>query len=189
MNIGIRLEDYKQPLEKLSYDDGNEKISLIEASGEAYNFDGITQYVCKKLRGGEKLTSCDALVVKDGLYYLVEFKNQAQTKIDKRGIWKKAYDSVSTVRMVLDQNIGLDDFARKATLLIVFQDEEISGFPHLKEKLFRLTKPERTEPLLFDLSAAEGTLYREIHTICKQRFMEQWYPIIWGEEKTASSGT
>lgn len=179
MDIGFQLKDYVQSLARVSFDGENENVSLIEETGDAYNFDSITKCVCKKVRGGNLLASCDALAIVDGAYYLIEFKNQLQSKIDRSDILKKAYDSVSTIRMIIDPSISLEDFVEKATLLVVFKNEEIPGFPHFKKKLHGLADRNETEPILFGLANIKGKLYKDIHTICKQDFIDQWYPKIW----------
>lgn len=43
----LQLKDYEQPLEKVSFDKDNEKISLITNPGDAYNFDEITKMFAK----------------------------------------------------------------------------------------------------------------------------------------------
>lgn len=179
MDAGVILEDYLKPLTKVSYDSENEQIPLIDSSAKAYDLDAITKRICGVFRGGGLLSSCDALVKKNNHYFLIEFKNQEETKIKENDIRKKAYDSFSTLRMVFNQNAGLDDLCTRTTLLVVYKDENLPGYTSLKEKMFELAKAKGDEPLNFNLSDFKGKMYSDIHTICKSKFMSQWYSRIW----------
>jgi len=177
MDIGLRLQDQEQTLTDVSYDKVS-AVSLIDSGKKIYNFDLTTKFVCKKLRNGNNLSSCDGLLLRDGNFVLIEFKHQKPTKIDKTEIIKKAYDSFTTIRMIIDQTISVDELRAKSVLFVVFEDEK--GFPDFQKKLYQLAKPGE-EPILFGLSCVKDTLYQRIYTLSISDFSKMWISALWGE--------
>lgn len=180
MEIALRLNDYLKTLSDASLDDKKEE-RLIESDFQAYKLDALTVQVCKKLRHGQTLSGCDAYWKSGGTHWFIEFKNQnAKGVYDKRAdIWKKAYDSISTVRMAIDQEITLDDLCQNAVFLVVYRDEkpQPEHFKLLIEKGGAWGKVE--EFIREGLRALEGKLYREVHTIPAAEFRQTWIPRIW----------
>ena len=178
MDIQLRLQDYWKSLSDCSRDD-NAKAALIESPLlQAYKLDTIAKYVCKRLRGGMTLAGCDAYLEKNGKYYFIEFKNQDSAEVSAEDIRKKAYDSISTLRMAIDQKIQLDDLCENALFFVVFRDEQPPALLAAQKKTGELAEE---EPILFGLRKIKGKLYKEIHTIPKADFCRDWIPKIWPE--------
>ena len=181
MDIPLRLNDYLKTLSEASFDDDKKEI-LIESDFRAYKLDTLTVRVCRELRNGQTLSGCDAYLKANGIYWFIEFKNQYARAISQKTIqqiWRKAYDSISTVRMAIDQTIPLDELCQNAKFLVVFRDEEEKGLDAFKRKTAGLAKEEY--PIYLELRKIEGKLYREVHTIPVTEFQDTWIPQIWGE--------
>ena len=176
-------EAYNRTLSEASKDDAN-AIPLIDAAYIVCKLDALTDQVCKELRYGQELSGCDAYLQANGIHWFIEFKNQDVKGVyGKRvDLWKKAYDSISTVRMALDQEITLDKLCQNAILLVVYQDNkpESEHFKRLREKGALWGKI--TEFIRDGLRPLEGKLYREVHTIPATEFRQKWIPRIWGGE-------
>lgn len=65
---------------------------------------------------------CDGYLNKNGVRYLIEFKNQAEGNIDKIIIKNKAYDSLSLLAM--NENLTREELARDTVLVIVYNNEK-----------------------------------------------------------------
>ncbi|MBR3569830.1 MAG: hypothetical protein IKN96_03370 [Oscillibacter sp.] len=178
MDIRLRLQDYWKTLSDASYD-SNAKASLIDSPHKAYKLDGVTAKVCQKLRGGMTLSGCDAYLKNNGVHWFIEFKNQEPKDIDPEDIRKKAYDSVSTVRMAVDQTITLDNLCQNAVFLVVYRDEEPATEDAIERKTAEFAGMRH---IRWKLGQIEGKLYREVHTIPVTKFREEWIPRIWGGE-------
>ena len=177
MDIRLRLQDYWKSLSEASYD-SNVKASLIDSPHKAYKLDGLTVQVCRRLRGGITLSGCDSYLEKNGVYWFIEFKNQEPADIDPEDIRKKAYDSVSTVRMAVDQAIPLDDLCQNSVFLVVYQDEEPKTEDAIEQENANFSEMEH---IRWGLRKIEGKLYREVHTIPATEFQAKYIPQIWGE--------
>ena len=185
MEIGkFRKRDYDNtPLSKLSWDKSNAVALIDDNAHKACNLDALTVRVCKALRAGQPSASCDAYLEKNGTYWFIEFKNQDSGNVDGNEIWRKAYDSVSTVRMAIDQTITLDDLCQDAVFLVVYQDDEpeLKGLDAIKQSTVDLAEEEEIAPY-WGLKKIEGKLYRKVCTIPATEFREKWIPRIWGGE-------
>lgn len=181
MDIPLKLNDYLKTLSEASFDnDKNE--SLIESDFRAYKLDTLTVRVCRELRNGQTLSGCDAYLKANGTHWFIEFKNQYANSISQntiQQIWRKAYDSVCTVRMAIEQTITLDDLCQNAKFLVVFRDEAQTGLDAFKDKTSGFAKKEY--PVYWALRKIEGKLYREVHTIPATEFQATWIPRIWGQ--------
>ncbi|MBQ9492462.1 MAG: hypothetical protein IJR54_01840 [Oscillibacter sp.] len=174
----FRKEDYNKPLSKASLDD-NKKLPLIDDDTRAAcKLDDLTKRICEELRDAQPLAGCDAYLLANGTHWFMEFKYQKSKNVDRKQIWRKACDSISTVRMAIDQTITLDDLCRNAEFFVVFQDEEEKGLDAFKQKMAGYAKKEY--PVYWELRKIEGKLYREVHTIPKSEFVATWIPRIWG---------
>ena len=182
MDIRLRLQDYWKTLSDASYDT-EAKASLIDSPLKAYKLDDLTVQVCRRLRGGIALSGCDAYLKSNDVYWFIEFKNREAVQIDPEDIRKKAYDSVSTVRMVVNQTITLDDLCQNAVFLVVYQDEEPKTEDAIEQKTAELAEMEH---IRWGLGRIQGKLYREVHTIPKSEFCGKWIPRIWGDENAQS---
>lgn len=177
-------EAYNRPLSEASKDDNN-LVSLIDDDTHIVcKLDALTKQICKQLRYGQELSGCDAYLYAKETHWFIEFKDQdAKGVYGKRAdLWKKAYDSVSTVRMAIDQTITLDNLCQNAILLVVYRDEkpEPEHFKRLMEKGGLWGKVQ--EFIRDGLRPLEGKLYREVHTVPATEFLETWIPRIWGAE-------
>lgn len=180
MNISLRLSDYLKTLSEASFDNAKAE-RLIESDFQAYKLDTLTVQVCRELRNGQTLSGCDAYLKSNGTYWFIEFKNQYADTINQKTvqqIWRKAYDSVSTVGMAIEKTITLDDLCHNAAFLVVFRDEEEAGLDAIQKQVSNLSED---EPVYWGLRKIEGKLYREVHTIPATEFQQTWIPRIWGK--------
>lgn len=70
------------------------------------------------------LRSCDALFMdEDGMYYLVEFKNQASGNIKKEEIHKKIIDSLSLILYVFSPSDSIETLHSRVKVYVVFPDQ------------------------------------------------------------------
>lgn len=180
------IKDYRPYFAKLcdlSYDKEH-GISLINDNDfghRMYNFDGISDKFCKKVRG-EKNMSCDGYLEKTPQdTYLIEFKNQEEGTIDKKWLKNKIYDSVSTI--VMNENITRNDVARKTTVIIVYNDDikqertntaysTSKAFNAFSEKIAMLAGKQEADKLdkKFDLIKYKGILFKDVYTVDKKDF-------------------
>ena len=174
-----KLND-RTPLSMLSWDKYHKVCLINDRKHKACNWDALTEKVCATLRGGQSASSCDAYLETNGVHYFIEFKNEPSKNVDRQEIWRKAYDSIATMRMAVNQAIALDDLCRNTILLVVFQDEEQKGLDAFKQKTAGFAKEEY--PVYWELRSIAGKLYREVHTIPVTEFRETWIPRIWGGE-------
>lgn len=175
----FRKEDYEKPLSQASRDE-NKKLPLIDDDTHIVcKLDDLTKRICEELRDGQASAGCDAYLEANGTHWFIEFKYQKSKNVDRKQIWRKAYDSICTVRMAVNQTIPLDDLCQNAVFLVVFQDEEEKGLDAFKQKTAGYAKKEY--PVYWELRKIEGKLYREVHTIPATEFQATWIPRIWGQ--------
>jgi hypothetical protein len=187
---GRLIEDYnkyKAFFSEVSYDKEN-KISLINDRNtlhKVYNFDAISDAYCKMLRG-EKYMSCDAYYQKNsGEAYLIEFKNQEEGNIDKRNIKNKIHDSVAT--LVMNEDVPRECVTDKITVIIVYNNEVHDGrtessymsseaYDGFSKKMAELSGMHGldTYPKKFDLEKYQGFLFKDVYTIGKRAFEEDF---------------
>lgn len=184
MEWSIKSRDYEKSITVLSYDH-NAKESLVVCEKTAYNLDAIKNYSCEMLRGAQRLSSCDAYREVNGVHYFIEFKNQDQDKIDASSIKKKAFDSISIMRISLDPDITLEQLCDNSILLVVFKKNATTGLPEIRATLHKLANEDESEPILFGLEKIKGKLYSDIHTIDEEAFRRDWCPKIWKDPPAA----
>ena len=178
----MKLEDYLKTLSEASFDD-KKKETLIDSDCPVYKLDTITVQVCKALQRGDPLSGCDAYWESGGTYWFIEFKNQDADKVKKADICKKAYDSISTVRMAINQTITLDELCNNSEFLVVYRDETPKGDVETARKFAEFAG---LDNIRAGLRKIQGKLYRKVHTMPKAEFCEKWIPRIWGEENNPS---
>lgn len=162
-------------------DNGN---SVIENEQEVYNFDKITKRVAEMYRANKPQHSCDALYIKDNdNIFLIEFKNARKSRIGKKELQQKAYDSIMTLQMGFFQQYSLNDLKEKTILICVYNDEgviekeqESISFNNIKEKISHMANQENS--ILFDLEKYKGVLYRDILTVEKRQFMNELFNMV-----------
>lgn len=173
MKFLSNIEDYSQPLNRVSLDDAK-KCALIDTNDLVYNFDGIAKYLCKELQRGETVASCDAMLRRGEQYYFLGFKNQPEKNIDPVQLAGKAFQSFQLFRLAIKQEMSVEKARDHLTLFIIYADEK-SSFSDLRNKMHQLSKLPG-KPILFDLRKVHGKLYQEIYTLPKSEFMDVWYP-------------
>lgn len=167
----MQLSDYeiKTTLTTASMDDfGN---SVIESTQEVYHFDKITEQVANHLRSSKPQCSCDALYVKDDdNIFLLEFKNVRSSRVPRKSLKLKAYDSIMTLMVAFDPSLTIEDIKKKVTFVFVYNNaagkEKVSqshAMEQMKNKLFELSN--EPETILFGLEIYENVFYKEIYTI------------------------
>ena len=141
-------------------DDGN---AVINYQNPVYNFDRITSDIAAIYRAKKPHKSCDALYIKDDAHiYLMEFKNVRKSRIPKKELHQKAYDSIMTLQMAFFPKLSLDELS--------------VSFDAFKRKLSDLSKSRNK--ILFDLEIFQGIFYKEVLTLEKQEYVKTMHDVI-----------
>jgi hypothetical protein len=117
--------------------------------------------------------------------YLIEFKNQAEGNIDKRNIKNKIHDSVAT--LVMNEDMLRECVTDKITVIIVYNNEAHDGrtessymsseaYDGFSKKMAELSGMHGldTYPKKFDLEKYQGFLFKDVYTIGKRAFEEDF---------------
>lgn len=172
----------KSMLSETSKDDkGN---TVVDYQNIVYNFDSITKDIADIYRVKKPHKSCDALYIKDDAHiYLMEFKNVRKSRIPKKVLHEKAYDSIMTLQMAFFQNFSLDDLKERVVLIIIYNDagvvekeQDSVSFDAFKGKLSGLSNSRNN--ILFDLGIFCGKLYKNVLTIEKQEYEKTIHNVI-----------
>lgn len=169
---------------------GANRKSLIEDVDKAHcmcNFDAIKEEICKKYRG-EPNSSCDAYCEKNGMRYLIEFKNQSEGNIKRTELRKKAFDSIAL--LLMNENITREELLKNVVLIVVYNNKKhvsnkssynpSESMDKFTKKLKGFAKPsEADQPLIkFRLGNFKGILYQDVHTLEVEDFKKHFYPIL-----------
>lgn len=181
-------------ISKLSWDK-EMKMSLIEDEKKQhrmYNFDGIKKQLCKKLRG-EKNFSCDAYWEKNGMRYLIEFKNRSEGNIKREHLWNKAYDSFAL--LLVNENTTREELAKNTILIVVYDNQKnvpnsssynpsksIDKITETLKGYAKLSGINRL-PVKFGLDKYKGVLYHDVHTLGVNDFKKYCYPMLFDESE------
>lgn len=176
------MKEYESTIKETSKSDEN--IDFIESEVKVYDFDTYTEDICKEYRNKKSLSSVDAFALSDdGDLWFIEFKNARKSQLPKKSLPPKAYDSMYTAYFFLKERYSIDELKKKAVLFVVYNDDAISdenkenqskSFSKFKTKMGEMAKIDTETRILFGLEKFKGFLYREIHTIGKQEFLEKY---------------
>lgn len=167
----------KSTLSETSKDDqGN---AVVDYDNIVYNFDIITNDIAAIYRVKRPHRSCDALYIKDSMHiYLLEFKNVRRSRIPKKELHQKAYDSIMTLQMAFFPEYSLEDLKAKVVLIVIYNDDGIVEkeqhsifFNEIKNKLSSFSKSQKR--VLFDMDIFRGILYKDVLTIEKQEYLSK----------------
>lgn len=183
---------FSDNLKMVSMDDIN-KVPLIDdelPEHQMVQFDKVKEKICGEYRGSEN-SSCDGYFVKDGIRYLIEFKNQAEGRVERFKIRNKAFDSVSL--LVMNENITREEIAKSTVLIIVYNNSKEKGeadkqssynhsdsFDKFSKKLKEFSGKEglSSYPIKFKLEKYIGTFYKEVYTLDVETFKQEFMPIL-----------
>lgn len=174
MNALLDKDRIKSTLFETSKDDdGN---AVVDFQNVVYDFDIITNDIADVYRVKKPQKSCDALYIKDyENIYLIEFKNARKSRVSKKELQQKAYDSIMTLQLAFFPEYSLNDLKKKVVLVVVYNDNGIvekeqdsASFDALKDKLNSFTKGGKS--ILFNLEVFQGVLYKEVFTLEKQEY-------------------
>lgn len=162
-------------------DDGN---SVIESTQEVYDFDEIAQAVAKDYRISKPQRSCDALYIKDNdNIFLLEFKNTRSSRVPRKSLKEKAYDSIMTLMFAFFPEYSLNDIKNKVTLVVVYNNEigaesipKSEAIDKMKRKLQGFSDGNRN--ILFELEIYKDVLYKDIYTVDKSEFIAGTHEMI-----------
>lgn len=190
--MGI-IEGYSRYLctiSELSFDE-EMKIPLInddKKQHRMFNFDGIKKTLCREFRGKENF-SCDAYWEKNGMRYLIEFKNQGEGNIKREQLWNKAYDSLALLLMN-ENNKTREELSRETVLIVVYNNQksvsDVSSYNPSKS-LDKITETFKGYakisgvdqlPVKFGLDKYKGPFYHEVHTLEVDDFINYYYPVL-----------
>lgn len=172
----------KSTLSETSKDDkGN---AVVDYQNPVYNFDRITSDIAGVYRVKKPQKSCDALYIKDDAHiYLMEFKNARRSRISKKELHQKAYDSIMTLQMAFFPKFSLDELKTRVVLLVIYNDagivekeQDSVSFDKFKRKLSDLSKSQNK--ILFDLEIFQGILYKNVLTLEKQEYIKTMHDAI-----------
>lgn len=189
MRIIGQYSPYLCTISQLSWD-RERKVSLIaddERTHRMYNFDGIKKLICKELRGNEN-SSCDALWEKEGLRYLIEFKNQSEGNIDRAVICNKAYDSATL--LLVNENLTREQLTENTVFIVVYNNanhkiDDSSYNP--SESMDKLTQKLKgfakcsgldQKQKKFGIGKYTGHLYKQVYTLDVDEFRQFFYPVL-----------
>ena len=166
----------KSTLNETSKDD--EGNTVVDYQNPVYNFDIITRDIADIYRVKKPHNSCDALYVKDDAHiYLMEFKNVRKSRVPKKELHRKAYDSIMTLQMAFFPELSLDELKMRVVLIVIYNNDGIVekeqdsiSFDAFKSKLSSLSKSQNE--ILFGLEIFRGILYKDVLTLEKQEYEE-----------------
>ena len=173
----------KSTLSETSKDD--EGNAVVDYQNPVYNFDSITSDIANIYRVKKPHKSFDALYIKDNSHiYLIEFKNIRRSRIPKKELHQKAYDSIMTLQMVFFPNLSLNELKTRVVLIIIYNDDDgivekeqdSISFDALKRKMCDLSKCQNK--ILFDLEIFRGILYKDVLTLEKQEYIKTMHNVI-----------
>lgn len=172
----------KKTLSEISEDDdGN---AVVDYQNIVYYFDYITEYIADTYRVKKPHRSCDALYIKDDAHiYLMEFKNVRRSRMPKKELHEKAYDSIMTLQMAFFSNLSLDELKKRVVLIVIYNDagivekeQDSASFEAFKSKMSDLSKSQNK--ILFGLDIFRGILYKDVLTLEKQEYIKTMHNVI-----------
>ncbi len=175
-------EKIKSTLRETSKDDdGN---ILIDDLQEVYNFDIVTEIIAGVYRNKKPLCSCDALFIKNkDEIFLIEFKNARKSRVPKKQLCEKAFDSIMTLQVAFFPNFSIEDLRKKVNLIFVYNNEGVAEkelespyFDKIKSKFAQISNYNST--ILFGLDKYKGIFYKNIMTVEKQIFLSKTYDLV-----------
>ena len=130
--------------------------------------------------------SSTALHIRDNEHiYLIEFKNARKSRISKKWLHEKAYDSIFTLQLAFFPNWSLEELKKRVSLIFVYNDDgviekeqESAAFDALKDKMYALSGGGRN--VLFGLDIFRDVIYKQVLTVEKNVFMSEIHQCIFG---------
>lgn len=175
-------ERYKKTLKDTSYDDDNKEY-MTYSTLEVVNFDKLKNQFQRGLRCERTLCSNDALFENhDGEIFMIEFKNgQIDSKV-KHQLHRKSYDSV-LIHMHYDKR-DIRTIKENLNYILVYNEEKNPNIPGTNESISQSTSRNRfgetlaskanTHFILFGLNYFKGYIFKEVFTLTKKQFEEQF---------------
>ena len=177
------MEIYESTIRKTSKsDDGTD---FIKSDVKVYDFDAFTKTICNAYRNKKTLGSVDAFALSDTNeeLWFIEFKNARKSRVPKKSLQIKAYDSMYTAYFFLKEKYSLNEIKSRAVLFVVYNDDAIeeeqrenpsTDFLKFKTKMGEMARIDPENRILFGMDKYKGFLYKEIHTIGKEEFIEKY---------------
>ena len=142
------INSLSKTLKELSCND--EKIDMTNSLNKAISGDELKRLYTKNFKFSDILSSVDAIYkFFNNNIYLIEFKSG---KIDKKNIYKKAYDTFITLReleIIKDLNYSIN----YVLYILVYNkkvDEKIKNLHNIDNHVYRLTIDNYKNKSLFD---------------------------------------
>ena len=136
---------------------------FLNLDDEVYNLDKLSDGL-KGIHGNKRFSTCDAFIERNGMYALVELKDQPNKNIQNKEIQKKVIESAMVLLVSWKNDATQEDLAKKLRLFVVFHDDAKSvGFEKIRKKAKELADPrdKEPEPLLFGLCKEVQSLFRD----------------------------
>lgn len=146
---------------------------MTESERETINFDGVkTEYLNQRGLSEENAKSVDSLLEKDGILYMIEFKNR-NMKSEKSRVKIKIRDSLLIFCDIVKENIS---FTRENMDFILVYNEEKNP-KRSKTEITRILSEKAGEPYcLFELDRFSNLYFRKAHTWTQKEFEELFQP-------------
>ena len=116
----------------------------------------------------------------------MEFKNVRKSRIPKKELHQKAYDSIMTLQMAFFPKLSLNELKMRVVLIVIYNDagiiekeQDSVSFDAFKRKMSDLSKSQNK--ILFGLEIFQGILYKDILTLEKQEYVKTINDVIFSK--------
>lgn len=178
---------YRTTLKETSYDNDNKEY-MTQSTLEVVDFDKLKNLFQSNLRREKTLCSNDALFENhDGEIFMIEFKNGRIKSDVIHKLHRKNYDSV-LIHLHYD-NRDIKTITEKLNYILVYNEEKNPNESGTNESISRSTSRNmigttlasraNTHPIFFGLNYFRGYIFKEVYTLTKKQFEEQFIQT-WG---------
>ena len=179
-------------IKKTSWDDNAGKALIYDKDPRhpVLNFDKIEKKMSAVFHRNLR-RSCDAYVEKNGMRYLIEFKNQSDGNIDGTEIRDKIYDSIALLS--LNESIPRKALAERTVAIVVYNNnkhipDKSSAAPSPAIDKFTRTlktyankKDLDSYPKKFLVNCFIGKLIHNAYTVDVEVFQNEIMPMVFGK--------
>ncbi|MEI3300724.1 MAG: hypothetical protein V8R67_08750 [Eubacterium sp.] len=188
----IDYNEYDSTLKKTSWDKSANEALIFDKHPKHHvtNFD-LVEKAMGRIFHRDLRKSCDAYVEKNGKRYLIEFKNQSDTKVDATDIRNKIYESIAL--LALNENIPRELLAQQTVVIVVYnkkkhvQDKSTAAPAPSIDKLTKKLKSYANKrdlesyPKKFLVSSFSGKLIHNAYTVDVEDFQNEFMPMLFDE--------
>lgn len=162
------INGLSKTLKELSCND--EKINMTNALNKAISGDELKKFYTKNFKFSDRLSSVDAIYkFANNSIYIIEFKSG---KIDKKNIYKKAYDTFITLRE-LEIIKNLNYSINYVLYIVVYNkkiDEKMDNLYNIDKHLYNLTTNNYKNKSLHSIGDFGQYLFKESFACAIENF-------------------